>query len=59
MRRVGKGKISIAKIKCHKWFVYMMHVVYVAKADINLSLNYPVPNSKKKTKKNCYNFLRK
>lgn len=59
MRVVGKGKISIAKIKCHKRLVYTIHVVCLAKAEISLSLNYPVPKSRKKTKKNCYTFLRK
>lgn len=33
MRIVGKGKVSIAKIKCHKWLVYMIRAVYLAKAE--------------------------
>lgn len=56
MRKVGKRKIRISKIRCHKWLVYMIHVVHLVKGEINLSLNSPIPNSIRKTKKNCYNF---
>lgn len=56
MKKGEKGKIRIAKIRCHKWLLHMVHVVYLVKREINLSLSYIAPNSRRVTKKNWYNI---